>query len=118
MLGILAFMWLGFWTIIAQNGNILPDSAVIDVKTEIEMWEATNLKVTIMKNESKMSTYKWTIRIIVTDRDWNKISDNDYTAPSWWIYTFLWSDLWEKEFQRWLEIKKEWYFYVEIQDFN
>jgi hypothetical protein len=82
------------------------------------MNEATNLKVTIMKSDSPMKTYKWTIRILVTDLNWNKLKDNEYTVPSQWMYTFQWSDLWTKEFQRWLEIKKEWKFYVEIQDIN
>jgi len=118
VLGILAFIWLGFWTIFAQNSNILPDSAEIEVKSEIVMNEATNLKVTIMKSDSPMKTYKWTIRILVTDLNWNKLKDNEYTVPSQWMYTFQWSDLWTKEFQRWLEIKKEWKFYVEIQDIN
>jgi len=118
VLGILAFIWLGFWTIFAQNSNILPDSAEIEVKSEIVMNEATNLKVTIMKSDSPMKTYKWTIRILVTDLNWNKLKDNEYTVPSQWLYTFQWSDLWTKEFQRWLEIKKEWKFYIEIQDIN
>jgi hypothetical protein len=74
------------------------------------MNEATNLKVTIMKSDSPMKTYKWTIRILVTDLNWNKLKDNEYTVPSQWMYTFQWSDLWTKEFQRWLEIKKEWKF--------
>jgi hypothetical protein len=36
----------------------LPDSAEIEVKSEIVMNEATNLKVTIMKSDSPMKTYK------------------------------------------------------------
>ena len=114
--GILAFIWLGFWTIFAQN--ILPDSVEITVKDPVIMWEATNLKVKIMKNGSKMTSYDGTIWMVVTEQDWKKLSDNEYTVPSRWMYSFLSSDLWEKEFQRWLEIKKEWTFYIEIQDLN
>lgn len=98
--------------------NILPDSAEISVKNTIIEWEAVNLKVTMLKNGSKMTSYNGTIRIIVTDEDWYMLNDNEYTLPSHWMYTYLSSDLWEKEFQRWLEIKKEWTFYIEIQDLN
>ena len=116
VLGILTFIWLGFWTIFAQT--ILPDSAKITVKDPIIMWEATNLKIEILKNESTMTSYNGTIRIVVTEENWTKLKDNEYTVPSRWRYTFLWSDLWIKEFQRWLEIKKEWKFYIEVSDLN
>lgn len=118
VLGVLAFMWLGFWTIFAQNTNILPDAAEISVKDPVIMWEATNLKITIMKNWSKMTNYNWSIRIIVTEENGTPLKQNEYTVPSNWMYDFLASDLWVKEFQRWLEIKKEWKFYVEVQDLN
>ena len=100
------------------ESHISPDSAEIKVKDPIIVWEATNLKVTILKNGSKMTSYNGTIRIIVTDEDRNKLKDNEYTVPSFWLYKYLWSDLWEKEFQRWLEIKKEGTFYIEVQDLN
>lgn len=115
VLWIITTLWLGFWMIFAQN--ILPDSAEISVKDPIIMWEATNLKVTMIKNWSKMSNYDWTIWMIVTDLDWKALKEeSDYIVPSRWTYKFSSSDLWEKEFQRWLEIKKEWTFYIEIQD--
>ena len=82
------------------------------------MWEATNLKVTILKNWSKMTSYNWSIWMVITEQDWTKLKDNEYTVPSRWMYTYLSSDLWEKEFQRWLEIKKEGTFYIETQDLN
>lgn len=116
-LGILIALWLGFWVIFSQN-NILPDDAQISVKDPLIMWEATNLKITMMKNWAKMNTYNGTIWMFITEEDWKMLNDNEYTIPSRWMYTFLWSDLWEKEFQRWLEIKKEWTFYIEIQDLN
>ena len=109
-------MWLGFWIIFAQN--ILPDAVEISVKDPITMWEAANLEVTVLKNWSKMTSYNWTIWIAVTDENGTKLKDNEYTVPSRWMYNFLPSDLWVKEFQRWLEIKKEWTFYIEIQDLN
>ena len=116
VLGILSFIWLGFWTIFAQT--ILPDSAEISVKDPIIMWEATNLKIKILKNDSTMTNYNGTVEIIVTDLNWTILKSNEYTVPSRWWYTFLWSDLWVKEFQRWLEIKKEWKFYIEVSDLN
>ena len=114
-LWILASIWLWIWTIFAQS---IPDSVEISVKDPLIVWEATNLKITMMKNVSKMTTYNWTIRISVTDENGKILKNNEYTVPSQWMYKFLWSDLWEKEFQKWLEIKKEWTFYIEIQDLN
>ena len=95
--GWLTVLWLLFSISFAQN--ISPDSAEISVKDPIIQWESANIKVTILKNWSKMTTYNGSV-------------------PSRWMYTFLPSDLWEKEFQRWLEIKKDGTFYIEIQDLN
>ena len=87
VLGILASVWIGFWLIFAQN--ISPDSAEISVKDPVIMWEATNLKVTILKNWSKMTSYNWSIWMVVTEEDWTKLKDNEYTVPSRWMYTYL-----------------------------
>ena len=115
-LWILTFIWLGFWTIFAQN--ILPDEAIIDIKSPIIQWEAANLTVTMMKNGSKMSSYVWTILITITEENWSPLKANDYTLPSFWMYDFEDTDLWSKEFQKWVEIKKEWKFYIEVSDLN
>jgi len=114
--GILMTLLLWIWAIFAQN--ILPDSAEILVKSPIIQWEAANLTITMMKNWSKMSSYVWTILIMVTDKNWNMLNSNECTLPNRWYYNFLSTDLWSKEFQKWLEIKKEWTFYIEISDLN
>ena len=116
ILGIVVLLSLSFWFLFAQN--ISPDSITISVKDPIIMWEATNLKITVMKNWTPMTSYDGSIRIVLTEQDWTSLKLNDYTVPNRWTYTFLPSDLWEKEFQRWLEIKKEWTFYIEISDLN
>ena len=116
ILWVLTFIWLGFWTILAQN--ILPDEARIDVKSPIIQWEATNLTITMMKNGSKMSSYGGTIYITVSDENWTPLNQNEYTVPKQWLYTFSDTDLWSTTFEKWLEIKKEWTFYIEVEDFN
>ena len=98
--------------------TILPDSAEISVKDPIIMWEATNLEIRILKNDSTMTTYNGTVEIFVTDLNWTILKSNEYSVPNHWFYTFLSSDLWDKTFQRWLEIKKEWKFYIEVSDLN
>ena len=113
---ILTFILLWFWAIFAQN--ILPDSAEIEVKDTIMEWEAANLSVTMMKNGSKMSNYEWTIYFTIEEENWNALKNNEYTLPNGAIYTFLPTDLWSKEFQKWLEIKKEWTFYIQVEDLN
>ena len=115
-LWLLTFIGISFWTIFAQN--ILPDEAKIDVKSPIVQWEAANLTVTMMKNWSKMSSYNWTIRIVVAEENWNPLQENEYTIPNRWTYSFEATDLWSKEFQKWLEIKKEWLYYIEVYDLN
>lgn len=112
----LTVIWLGFWTLFAQS--ILPDEAKIDIKSPIIQWEAANLTVTMMKNGSKMSSYVWTILITITEENWSPLKANDYTLPSFWMYDFEDTDLWSKEFQKWVEIKKEWKFYIEVSDLN
>ncbi len=114
-LGILSFIWLWLWTIFAQG---IPDGAEISVKDPIIVWEATNLKITMMKNWSKMTTYNGTIRIEITEENWTPLRNNNYTLPNLWTYSFLPSDLWEKEFQKLLEIKKEWTFYIEVSELH
>ena len=116
IIGVLTFLWLWFWAIFAQN--ILPDEAQIDVKSPIIQWEATNLSITMLKNWSKMSSYKGTIYITITDENWSPLNKNDYTVPQQWLYDFSDADLWSATFEKWLEIKKVWTFYIEIEDFN
>ena len=116
ILWMLTVIWLGFWTLFAQS--ILPDEAKIDIKNPIIQWEAANLTVTMMKNGSKMSSYVWTILITITEENWSPLKANDYTLPSFWMYDFEDTDLWSKEFQKWVEIKKEWKFYIEVSDLN
>ena len=95
---------------------IMPDNAEISVEDTIIVWKATNLKITILKDWSTMTTFSGAIRITITDENWNILKENEYTLTSLWVYQFLSSDLWEKEFQRWLTIKKEWTFYINIRD--
>lgn len=109
------FLWC-VWFTFAQN--ILPDSAEISVKSPIIQWEATNMTITMMKNWSKMSSYNWEILMRVTDEEWKIININEYVLPNRWIYQFELWDLWVKEFQKWLEIKKVWKFYIEIFDYS
>lgn len=114
-LGILTTLCLCFWAIFADN--ILPDGVQIEVKSPVIQWEATNLKITMMKDWSKMSSYVWTIWMEIVDENWNDtIWENEYKLPNNWWYSFLESDLWSKEFQRGLEIKKEWTYYIKVSD--
>ena len=100
-----------------NNPNLIPDSAEIEVGHDtLIVWESTDLKVTIIKDDSPMKTYRWTIRIIVTDEQWLPLKDSEYSVTNDWIYEFKSSDLWSKYFQRSLEINKTWKFYVEVQD--
>lgn len=100
------------------ESHISPDSAEIKVNDPIIIWEATNFEIKILKNNKTMTNYNGTIIILVTEEDWNVLKHNEYTLPSYWMYTYLSSDLWEKIFQKWLEIKKEWTFYIEVRDLN
>ena len=113
--GTLAFMWLWFWIIFSQD---MPDSVEISVKDPIDVWEATNLKITMLQNWSTMTTYDGTILIQITEENWNRVKDSDVVLPDSWIYEFLVWDLWEKEFQKWLEIKREWTFYIEVSELD
>ena len=76
LVGSLAFIWLWFWTIFAQNNNILPDSAEISVKDTIIEWEATNITFTMMKNWSKMTNYTGTIYFTIEEDDWSPLKNN------------------------------------------
>ena len=116
ILGVISSLLLWFWALFAQN--ISPDGVKISVKDPVIMGEATNLKISIQKNWSTMTTYDGSILIMITEENWTTLKENEFTVPSNWIYSFLSSDLGEKEFQRWLEIKKEWRFYIEVRDLN
>ena len=97
---------------------ILPDSIEIKVKDPIIIWEATNLKIKIIKDNKTLTNYNGTIIIFITEENWNKLKDNEYSISSHWIYKYLLSDLWDKNFQWWLQINKEWKFYIEVMDLN
>ena len=117
LFGLLVIFCGSMWFIFAQ-GVIFPDSAEIDVKGTIYEWEATNMTVTMMKAWSKMTTYTWTIMMKITDENWWILNRNEYVLPNHWLYQFLSENLWSMEFQKWLEIKKVWRFYIEIFDYN
>ncbi len=114
---ILFILSIGFWIIFADA--LYPDSADIGVKSSIIQWEATNLSITMMKNWSQMTTYTGMIYITIQKEDsWEILNNNEFVLPSDWIYKFKNSDLWSIEFQKWLEIKKEWKFRIEVADFE
>ena len=115
LFGLFVLFGVSLWFIFAQN--VLPDSAEIVVKSPIKQWEAANMTITMMKNWSKMTTYDWEIFMVITDERWNMLNKNEYVLPNNSTYQFETSDLWSKEFQKWLEIKKVWKFYVEVLDF-
>ena len=102
------------WIIFADN---IPDNVDIQVKDTLIQWEATNLTITMIKNGQTMTSYTGMIWIEITDENWNPLKEGEYTLPNIWWYEFLPTDLGSKEFQRWLEIKKEWTFYIKVSDF-
>lgn len=114
ILGIIISLWLSASCIFAQSN--MPDSAKIEVKSPIIQGEATNLKITVMKNDAPMSSYTGTIYIMLYNEDWLPLQSNDFTLPSQWIFRFSEENLWFKEFQKWLEIKKEWRYTIEVSD--
>lgn len=97
---------------------IIPDSVDISVKDIIIEWEAVNLSLKMIKNWKKFDNYEGIIVLRIVDDNWKFLKKNEFTLPSHWTYSFLSSDSWEKEFQRWLEIKKVWTFYIEAYDYN
>ena len=107
---------LCIWVTLAQN--VFPDSAEIIVKETILEWEATNLWITMMKDGSKMSDYKGTIWLSLLDENFIPLKSDEYILPANWLYEFLPQDSWSKEFQKWLEIKKEWIFYITVEDLD
>ena len=112
------------WKIIESFDNstysyyVLPDSVKIDVKNPINVWEATDLQITVMKNGKKMDDYTGTLYFYIESSDWSLLKSNEYTIPNWSIYTFSPTDLWFKNFQSWLKIEKEWTFYFQVEDLN
>jgi hypothetical protein len=97
---------------------LLPDSVEITVKNEIIEWEAVDLSITIIKDWKKMDDYEWTIFFRIVDEDWDYLNPNIHILPDWGLYTFYPTDSWQKNFQKWLEIKREWVFYIEVEDLN
>ena len=116
IIGILICWLFGISSVFAQS--MIPDTAQIEVKSPIIQWEATNLKVSLMRNWSVMTSYTGTILMIITEENGNILNQNEYIMPNRWMYTFLPADLWSKEFQKGLEVKKDWTFYIEISDLN
>lgn len=95
---------------------LLPDSVEISVKDKVIEWEAVDLSVTIIKGWKIMNNYEGTIFLSIVDENWDFRKSSEYILPNGWRYTFKKEDLWYKKFQRWLEIKKEWTFYIEVED--
>lgn len=100
------------------NFVILPDNIEISVEDKVIEWEAVNLSLTIIKDWEKMDDYEGTVYLSIVGEDWVPLKSSECTLPAGWLYTFKKEDLWFKNFQRWLEIKKEWTFYIEVEDLN
>ena len=98
--------------------SYVPDSANIEVKSEIIEGEATNLTVTMIKNWSIMNNYEWTIYFTIEEENWTLLNPSEYKLPNGSLYTFKKEDSWSKEFQKWLEIDKDWTFYIQVEDLN
>lgn len=99
-----------------QGFVLLPDSVEISVKDKVIVWEAVNLSFTIIKGWEIMDDYEGIIYFLIVDEDWAPLKPSEYVMPAGWLYKYEKEDLWYKEFQRWLEIKKEWTFYIEVED--
>lgn len=111
----LLIIWLNFSAIFAQN--IYPDAALIEVNSQIYEWEATNMTISMIKNWNQMTSYVgWISMDIYEEETWRKLTSNEYTLPNQWRYSFSTADQWSKTFQRGLEIKKEWKYYIEVLD--
>jgi len=83
VIGFLAFIWLGFSTIFADE--ILPNDVDIEIKSPLIQWEATNLKITMLRDGQPLSSYTWTIWIDIVDENWSPLRESEYTLPGiWW----------------------------------
>ena len=103
------------WNCDQYQYNPLPDSAKISVESPINTCEFVDLSVVMMKNWQKMLNYTGTIYFSIEEDNGTSLKSNEYDFPSQ-VYTFLDTDLWTKEFQKWLKIKKEWIFYIKVED--
>ena len=100
-----------------KNGIVLlPDSVEISVKDRIIEWEAVDLSFTALKGWEKMDDYDGSLYISIIDENWEHLKPTEYTIPNGWLYIFEKEDEWYKEFQRWLEIYKDWTFYIQAED--
>ena len=96
--------------------NISPNYVEIDVKDTMYMNEFVDLNITMMKNWERLNNYTWAIEIKIIDENWNELTPNECTLPNSWFYKFKESNLWSIEFQRWLSIKKDGTFYIEVSN--
>ena len=100
-----------------KNGIVLlPDSVEISVKDKVIVWEAVDLSFTIIKGWEIMDDYEGIIYFSIVDEDWAPLKPSEYVMPAGWLYKYEKEDLWYKEFQRWLEIYKDWTFYIQAED--
>jgi len=97
---------------------LLPDDIEISVEDTIIEWEAVNLSFTALKGWEKMEDYDGSLYISIIDENWEHLKPTEYTIPNGWLCIFEKEDEWYKEFQRWLEIYKDWTFYIQVEDLN
>jgi hypothetical protein len=95
---------------------LLPDDIEISVEDTIIEWEAVNLSFTALKSWEKMEDYDGTIYVSIVDENWEYLKPNEYTMAYQGLYIFEKEDLWYKEFQKWLEIYRDWTFYIQAED--
>ena len=95
------------------------DGITIEVKDTLNVWEATDFTIAVMKSWEVFKEFSGIVFFSITDENGNYLDEKtDYIVPNGWIYQFVETDQWKKTFSKWLEIKKAWTFLFQADPFE
>lgn len=107
----LAFLSLGFFA--HAMAASMPDAFIIDINpSNFQPNEAVDMTIKAVSSNGQVVTdYDWDVVI-----DVKGIMDDDVIVPDGGIYFFVPQDQWVKTFSKWLQIKKDGEYIVEVYD--
>lgn len=105
---VVSLLWLSH-NIYAQN----VDRYIIELSNNpLQVNEAVDMTIkAVDKNGDTVTSYVWDALLEV---QW--LTDNDVTYPNNGIVSFVASDQWEKKFNKWFIIKKQWDYKLIVRD--
>lgn len=97
---------------------IRPDTYKVVAPSFFWTFEEVDISVSVIKNNIPMPEYEWFVTITIYDDRWYILKPSEASIPGDWWIEFATQDHWQKNYKKWLMIKKWGTFKICAWDFN